>query len=239
MMSDSVMPPTPASTTWTWTSDCGSFAISSSNASSEPETSALSTRLSSCSTPPRASSKIVSSERFLLRAARLRLALEAEAALAGELARPAVVLDHAHVLARLGHGVEAEHLDRLGRRRLLDLAALVVVQRAHAAPVGAGDERVADLQRAAVDEHGHDRAAARVELGLDHHAGRLDVRVGLELLDLGQQQDRLQQVVEVGLGLRRRRRRTSSRRPTPRAAGRAGSSRCARGRAARPPCRSC
>ena len=63
MMSDSVMPPTPESTTWTWTSDCGSLAISSSNASSEPETSALSTRLRSWSTPPRASSKIVSSDR--------------------------------------------------------------------------------------------------------------------------------------------------------------------------------
>ena len=63
--------------------------------------------------------------------------------------------------------------------------------RAHAAPVGAGDDRVADLQRAALDEHGDDGAAARVELGLDDHAGGLGVRVGLELLDLGEQQDRL------------------------------------------------
>ena len=115
----------------------------------------------------------------------------------------------------------------------------VVVHRAHAAPVGAGDERVADLQRAALDEHGHDGAAARVELGLDDHAGRLGVRVGLELLDLGEQQDRLEQVVEVLRASWPRRRRTSSRRPTPRAAGRAWSSRCGRGRAARPPCRSC
>ena len=59
------------------------------------------------------------------------------------------------------------------------------------------------MQRAAVDEHGHDRAAARVELGLDDHARRLGVRVGLELLDLGQQEDRLEQVVEVRLRLGR------------------------------------
>ena len=135
-------------------------------------------------------------------AAGLGLGLEARGALARELARRAVVRDDAHVLARLGDGVEAEHLDRLGGRRLLDLAAAIVVQRAHAAPVGARDDRVADLERAAVDEHGHDRAAARVELGLDDHARRLGVRVGLELLDLGQQQDRLQQLVEVGPGLR-------------------------------------
>ena len=129
--------------------------------------------------------------------------VEPEAALVRELARAAVVLDHAHVLARFGHAVEAEHLDRLGRLGVLDLAALVVVHRAHAAPVGAGDERVADLERAAVDEHGDDGAAAGVELGLDHDAGGVDVRVRLELLDLGQQQDRLEQVVEVRLRLRR------------------------------------
>ena len=124
-------------------------------------------------------------------------------ALVGELAGAAVVLDHAHVLAGLGHRVEAEHLDRLGRPGLLDALAGVVVHRAHAAPVGAGDERVADVQRAALHEHGHDGAAARVELGLDDHARRLGVRVGLELLDLGEQQDRLEQVVEVLVGLGR------------------------------------
>src|SRR5215207_3961024 len=143
-------------------------------------------------------------ERHLLAgAAGLRLALQAEAALVGELARAAVVLDHAHVLARLGHAVEAEHLDRLRRPRLLHPAALVVVQRAHAAPVGTGDERVTDLQRAAVYEHGHDGAAARVELGLDHDPGGLGVRVRLQLLDLRQQQDRLEQVIQVGLRLGR------------------------------------
>src|SRR5918994_211087 len=132
----------------------------------------------------------------------LGLRLQARGALARELAGLAVVLHHAHVLAGLGHGVEAEHLDRLGRRRVLDLAAAVVVQRADAAPVRAGDDRVADPEGAAVDQHGDDRAAARVELGLDHHARRLDVRIGPELLDLGQQQDRLQQVVEVRPRLR-------------------------------------
>ena len=79
------------------------------------------------------------------RAARERLGLQAVGALAGELARAALVLDHAHVLAGLGHAVEAEHLDRLARRRALDARADEVVHRAHAAEVRAGDERVADL----------------------------------------------------------------------------------------------
>ena len=79
----------------------------------------------------------------------------------------------------------------------LDALARVVGHRAHAAPVGAGDDRVADLQRAALDEHGDDRATARIELGLDHGAGGLRVRVGGELLDLGRQQQALEQVVEA------------------------------------------
>ena len=48
----------------TSTSACGSLAISSSNASSEPETSAFSTRLSSIISPSRAWSKMLSSERL-------------------------------------------------------------------------------------------------------------------------------------------------------------------------------
>jgi hypothetical protein len=77
--------------------------------------------------------------------------------LARELARLAVVLDHADELAGLGDAVEAEDLDRLAGAGLLDLVALVVVHRADAAPVGAGHDVVADLERAALDEDRHDR----------------------------------------------------------------------------------
>ena len=131
------------------------------------------------------------------------LGLEAVRALAGELARLAVVLDDAHELARLGDAVEAEDLDRLARLRLLDAVAEEVVHRAHLAPVRAGDERVADVQRAALDQHRDDGAAARVELGLDDHAGGFGVLVGAQLLDLGHHEDRVEQVVEALLRLRR------------------------------------
>ena len=85
-------------------------------------------------------------------------------ALAGQLPGAALVLDHAHVLAGLGHAVEAQHLDRLAGQRLADPVAQEVVHRPHPAPVGAGDERVADLERPAADEDRHHRAAAGVEL---------------------------------------------------------------------------
>ena len=51
-----------------------------------------------------------------------RLGLQPVRALVGEMARLAVALDHAHRLARVGHAVEAEHLDRLAGSRLLDAA---------------------------------------------------------------------------------------------------------------------
>ena len=59
------------------------------------------------------------------------------------------------------------------------------------------------MQRAALDQHRADRAAAPVELGLDHHAFGGAVRIGLELEHLGLQRDRLEQLVEAGLLERR------------------------------------
>src|SRR4051812_43183986 len=126
-----------------------------------------------------------------------RLGLQAVGAIAGEGARLALVRDDAHVLAGLGNAVEAEQLDRLARRGLLDALPAEVVHCAHAAPVGPGHQRVADLQRAAHDQHRHDGPAARVELRLDDRARRLGIRVGLQLLELGQRDQVLEQVVEA------------------------------------------
>ena len=76
---------------------------------------------------------------------------------------------------------------------------MVVDQRADLAARGAGDEHVADAQRAALDEHGRERAAALVELGFDHRAFGGAVGVGLEFEDFGLELDRFEQLVEVGL----------------------------------------
>src|SRR5919204_532882 len=59
------------------------------------------------------------------------------------MARLAVVLDDAGLLAGRRRLVEAQDLDRRAGLRLLHLLAAIVVQRAHAAPGVAGDDRVA------------------------------------------------------------------------------------------------
>ena len=55
------------------------------------------------------------------------------------------------------------------------------------------------LQRAALDQHGRDGAAAAIELGLDHDAFGRTVGIGLEVEDFGLQQDGLLELVEAGL----------------------------------------
>ena len=134
---------------------------------------------------------------------RERLAAQTLPALVRELARAALLLDDAPHLA-CGRGlVEAEDLDRLARVRLLDAFPAVVVERAHAAPCVAGDDRVADSQGAAVDEHRRDRAAADVEARFDDRARRLGARVRARVeLDVGNEQDLLEQLVEILAALR-------------------------------------
>src|SRR5262249_58283594 len=91
---------------------------------------------------------------------------QAPAALLGALARGTLFLDGAAELARLRRMVEAENLDWIARARLLYPLAAVVVERAHATVRVAGDDGVADLERAAVDEHRRDRPAADRETRL-------------------------------------------------------------------------
>ena len=69
----------------------------------------------------------------------------------------------------------------------------------------ADDDDVADLERAGLDQRGRDRAAALVELGLDDRADRGALRVGLELLQVGHEQDHLDELVETQAGLGRHR----------------------------------
>src|SRR5262249_14744878 len=94
---------------------------------------------------------------------RALLAAQALAPPVREIACGPLVIDDTRQLARGRRLVEAEDLDRLARSGLLELLALVVVERAHLAPRVAGDERVADLQRAALDEHRRDGTTADIE----------------------------------------------------------------------------
>ena len=77
------------------------------------------------------------------------------------------------------------------------MLATIVDQSPHAAPFGAGDDDVADVQRAALDQHGRDRATAAIELRFHDDAFRGAVGIGLEVEHLGLQDDRLEELVEV------------------------------------------
>ena len=181
----------------TLTSCWGSLAISSSIASSEPGHVGLDDERELLDGALLGELEDVFEGHLAARATRQRLGLQAVGPFAGELAGAALVLDHPHQLAGLGHAVEAEHLDRLAGHRALELAAHEVVHRPYPAEVGAGDERVAHPQRAALDQDRHHRPAAGVELGLDHGPGGLRLLVGLQLLEVGDHLDRVQQRVEA------------------------------------------
>ena len=71
----------------------------------------------------------------------------------------------------LGAARQAQHHDRHGGRGLLHRLAVLIEHGAHAAELGAGDDRIAHLQRALLDQHGGDRAAALLDARLDDDAG--------------------------------------------------------------------
>src|SRR6478609_4269918 len=122
-------------------------------------------------------------------------------AIARDLTGAGFVLDHGETIAGFRRAVEAEHFDRHRGAGFINGHALIVDKGADAAHFGAGHDDVADAQRAALYQHGGDRAAAAVEPGFDHGTFGGTFRVGLEVEQFGLQRDHLQELVEVGLVL--------------------------------------
>ena len=185
------------------TCSCGTLAISSWSASSEPATSALRTMSSSLMSPSWAREK--TSSRLTLRAWR-----RARASVLSRLARSWASWRARRSFSTAWTNSPASQTPSkpststgIPGPALLDAVAGEVVHRPDPAPLRAGDQRVADLERAALDEDADDRAAAGVELGLDHGARGGRVGVGAELLELGDEQDHVEQVVEAFVGLGR------------------------------------
>ncbi len=114
-----------------------------------------------------------------------------------------LVLDDAQDVAGLGHVRQAEDDHGAGRSGLVDALAEVVLERADAPEGLADDDDVPDVERAGLDQRGRDRPAALVELGLDDGADGGPLRVRLELLQVGDEQDHLDQLVEPDPGLGR------------------------------------
>src|SRR3954466_4166149 len=180
LMSPSVIAPTPRCSTRSWTSSPTSiFMSASSRASTVPELSPLMIRLSSLVSlsaasrssrltrlrrPPRRAVRFRAGARAAAR--QLRVAL-AGATAVGDLPGHAVLVDDEERVAGARHRREADDLHRTGGQRLLHVRAELVEHPSHASRRVAGDDRVADVQRAALDQHrGHGPAAA-VEVRLD------------------------------------------------------------------------
>src|SRR5918994_2917187 len=117
--------------------------------------------------------------------------------------RLALVRNLANVVPGVRRGGPAEDLHGLAGAGLLHLLTVLVQHRADLRPRRAGHERVADVERATLNEHAGDRPAALVQVRLEHDAARPSDRVALQLLEVGHEQDRLEQVVQVGPRLRR------------------------------------
>ena len=80
----------------------------------------------------------------------------------------------------------------------VDVVAVVVEQRPDPTVAGTGHDRVADVQRAALDQDRGDRAATLVEVRLDGHTLTVHLRVGPQVeRRVGGQDDRLEQLVEA------------------------------------------
>ena len=132
-----------------------------------------------------------------LRACRTqRLAALADAIIR-QLARTRFVLDDGELIARFRSGVEAQHLDRHRRPSRIDIRAVIVEQRSDAAPSRTGDDDIADMQRAALNENRADGTTSALELRFDDDTFRGARRVRLEVEDFGLQVDGFKQLVEV------------------------------------------
>ena len=167
LTSPSVMAPTPAWMMVTFTFSVDSLASASATASTEPCTSALMMSRARADRPrpcawrdPRARpwrSRGRGSSTFVLRLSAISCGLLR-------------VLDDVQRIAGARHLGEAEDLDRRGRAGLGDVAAVLVGHRADLAPGGAGEDDVADAQRAVLNRTRATGPLAAIEERLDDGA---------------------------------------------------------------------
>src|ERR1051326_3883449 len=115
--------------------------------------------------------------------------------------RGALVGDDAEAIARGRHAAQAENLNRKRGRRFLDTLTAVVEQGLEAALDGAGDDQVANAQRAALDEQRSYGTTCLVHLGLDDSAAGRSVRVGLRFdFGFGDELNRLEEGIQTLFG---------------------------------------
>ena len=195
MTSDSLMAPTPPWMTRTFTSSLESFSREAFTASTLPWTSALTIRASSLRSPAWIWSNRFSRETFCTGAAALAFSSAFRCSTSSRAMRSSATAKKG--LPALGGLGQARDLHRHGGAGLGEAGALVVHHGADAAHGGAGDDDVALLQRAVLDQQGGHGAPALVQPGLDDSALGGPVGVGLQLRHLGGEGHHLQQVLDA------------------------------------------
>ena len=113
--------------------------------------------------------------------------------------------------ALIGNGVEGVagagdlghtgYLNGYGRSCFGYAHALVVYHRADTADSGTGNDYIAELERAVLDENCHDGTTTLVKASLDDSALCGTVRICLELLNLGENDKVFKQIVDAHTGL--------------------------------------
>ena len=197
MTSLSVMPPTPACSTCAPTSSVPSLSSAPWIASAEPCTSALMTSGNSRFSP---ASRVLSNWSRVWRedvAWRASRRLRARYSVTSRARASESTTDH--FVARFRRGRQAEHLDRHRRAGALRPfrrgRSTSRRTRPHSEPATTMSPT---LSVPRWHQHGGDRPAALVELGLDHRAFGGAVGIGLEVEHFGLQQDRFFELVEAG-----------------------------------------
>src|SRR5215203_1543656 len=124
-------------------------------------------------------------------------------ALLGDLAGDAVLVGDEELVAGAGHRREAEHLHGSRGQRHVEVLTVLVEHGAHPAVGVAGDDGVTDRERAALHQDRGDRAATAVQVRLDRDTTGLLVGHRAQVQrGVGRQQDRLEQLLDVGALLR-------------------------------------
>src|SRR5262249_49238526 len=107
------------------------------------------------------------------------------------------------IVTCVGRALEAEDFDRGRRWRRFRGAPAIIKHRAHFSENRAADEEVAGVQRAVLNQDRRDRTAALVDARFQYSADSRRVRIRLELTQIGDEQQRLEELVDTGLILRR------------------------------------
>ena len=122
-----------------------------------------------------------------------------ELAFLGEVAGGLFILNHGKFLAGLGHAVQPKHFHSHRGAGFLEPLVLLIDERAHAPVILAAKYDVAHAQGALAHQHGGGGAAG-FQAGLDDVALGIAVRVGLQLQQVGLEQDHLDKLVHAQLG---------------------------------------